>query len=124
MFNEILPIGALFGRTVFYAPNLPLLKTGQHQSGKFSLQQKLRAFYFESVVDWESRPQSQETMRSSVILFSALNFGLSTFSLPSGRLFAMILIKVRFENQQKKNQLAKKIKRALFFGSLYFSTFC
>ena len=35
----------------------------------------------------------------------------------------MFLRKVRFENQQKKNQLAKKIKQALFFGSLYFQLF-
>jgi len=39
-------------------------------------------------------------------------------------LSAMVLTRVRFENQQKKKQLTKKIKQALFFGSLYFSTFC
>jgi len=32
-------------------------------------------------------------------------------------LSAMFLTKVRFENQQKKKQLTKKIKQALFFGS-------
>lgn len=46
------------------------------------------------------------------------------FKCDSTRIICDVPGKLRFENQQKKTQLAKKIKRALFFGSLYFSTFC
>ncbi len=38
-------------------------------------------------------------------------------------LSSMFLRKVRFENQQKKTQLTKKIKRALFFCLLHFQFF-
>jgi len=44
MFNGISTLGALFGRPVFCTPNPPLLKTGQHQSGKLSLQKKTLSF--------------------------------------------------------------------------------